>query len=222
MSTNIGLIGGTGDIGSALAVHFAKKFDLVLIGSRSKEKAENSVKDIIKDKIKNTDIRDHLRPETNETVVETCDELVLTVPYLAAIDTVRNLLQKFRQGQLLISAVAAIKKTRREFVAIQDVSSVAKTIQDLLPKVKVAAAFQTLPAHILYNEREIDADVFVSCNEPETYLRTAQIVSCVSGVRPLYVGSLELSSEIEGLTALLLNISESARLKHPTFKIHSF
>jgi NADPH-dependent F420 reductase len=222
MSTKIGIIGGTGDIGSGLAVHFARRFDAVLVGSRSREKAVNAVEEIIQDKPQELEIRDHLKPESNETVVQNCDNLVLTVPYEAAISTVKDLARFFRENQIMISAVASIKKSDKEFVTGNDSLSVAKSIQKILPKVKVAVAFQTLPANILYTKKEIDADVLVSCDEKDTFERVAEIVSSVPKARPLYAGSLELSREIEGLTALLLNSARSTRLKNPTLKILSF
>ncbi len=222
MPTKIGLIGGTGDIGSALAVHFAKKFDAVFIGSRSEEKARNTVEEIIRDRPEEAEIRNHLKPESNEAVVQACENLVLTVPYSAATDTVKDLAGLFSENQLLISAVAAIKKSSKEFVAANEALSVSESIQKLLPRIKVASAFQTLPAPILYSGREIDADVFVACDERDTYTRVAEIVSSIRRVRPLYAGSLELSREIEGLTALLLNSAQSSRLKNPTLKILSF
>jgi 8-hydroxy-5-deazaflavin:NADPH oxidoreductase len=222
MSTKIGLIGGTGDIGPALSVHFSRKYDAVFIGSRSIEKARNTVRKIILDRSEDPEIGNHLIPESNEAVVRNCENLVLTVPYAVAIDTVKELANFFSENQLLISAVAAIRKSSKEFVAAYEGLSVSESIQKLLPKVKVGAAFQTLPAHILYTTREIDADVFVACDDKDTYTRVAEIVSSIQNVRPLYAGSLELSREIEGLTALLLNSAQSSRLKNPTLKILSF
>ena len=222
MLRKIGLIGGTGDIGSGLAVHFARKFDIVFIGSRSKEKAQNTVKEITREQLEDVKIGDHLIAESNEAVIQNCENLVLTVPYAAAVDTVTDLAQLFTENQLLISAVAAIKKSSKEFVAANDALSVSESIQKLLPRVRVAAAFQTLPARILYTKREIDADVFVSCDEKDTFARVAEIVSSIQGARPLYAGTLELSREIEGLTALLLNSAQNSHLKNPTLKVFSF
>lgn len=224
--TKIGLVGGTGDLGPALAVHLAKKkYDTVMVGSRSKEKAESTVHEITRDKGDSSELKDHLEPSTNDNVVSTCDVVIVTVPFNAAVETITSLKEAFKGDQLLISAAAGMRKIGNEFTPVQDSLSVSSSIQDLLRSkaVSVAAAFQTIPAVVLYREQqEIDADVPVCCNEQETYARTAQIVSSIKGLRPLYAGSLNLSQEIEGLTALLLNISIRNRLKSPTFKIHSF
>jgi 8-hydroxy-5-deazaflavin:NADPH oxidoreductase len=219
----IGLIGGTGDIGSALAVNLTKKNELVLIGSRSKEKAESAVLNILRDKKDRMDLKERLQPVTNDIVVSTCETVVLTVPYSGAIQTITNLADKFTNDQFLISTVAAIEKSQNEFIPVRNVTSISKTIQKLVPNfVHVATAFQTIPGRILYNEQKIEADVLVCCNEQSTYLHTAKIVSSIDGLRPLYAGSLDLSMEVEGLTALLLNVAIHEHLKSPTFKIHSF
>ena len=219
----IGLVGGTGDIGSALAVHLAKKNEQVLIGSRSKEKAESALRDILKDKKGRKDLEGHLKAVTNEVVASTCDVVIFTVPYSAAIETITKLQSEFKGDQLLISAVAAIEKPGNEFVPIRNSISISRNIQEIVPKsMHVATAFQTIPARVLYKEEKIDADVLVCCDEQSTYSRTAEIITSVEGLRALYAGTLDLSSEIEGLTAILLNISIHEHLKSPTFKIRSF
>ncbi len=218
----IGLIGGTGDIGSALAVHLVKKYE-VLLGSRSKEKAEAAIQGIMNEKRVRNDLNTRLKAVTNDYVSSSCDVVLLTVPYAVAIETVMALRDKFSGNQLLISAVAAIQKSGKYFVPIQNASSIAQSIQNILPRtVTVASAFQTIPAKVLYNEETIDADVLVCCDDPDGYLRTADIVSSIQGLRPLYAGSLETAAEIEGLTAILLNVAINGHLKSPTLKIHSF
>jgi NADPH-dependent F420 reductase len=222
--TTIGLIGGTGDIGSALAIHLAKKNDRVLIGSRNKEKAQSTIFAILLDKKDREDLKNHLQPATNDVVAAICDTVIFSVPYSAAIETIDKLSDKFTAGdQILISAVAGIEKTKNEFTPVRNRLSVSKYIRQVVPSsVRVASAFQTIPAGVLYKEEKIDADVLVCCDEPSTYEKAARIVSSIDGLRPLYAGSLELSYEIEALTAVLLNIAAHDRLKSPTFKIRSF
>ncbi len=221
--SKIGLIGGTGDIGSALAIHLAKKNEQVLIGSRSKEKAESTLREILKDKKNRQDLKDHLEAVTNDVVASTCENVIVTLPYSATIETITKLRGAFRENQLLISTVAAVTKSRNEFVPVRNATSISRKIQEIVPSsVLVATAFQTIPATVLYKEEKIDADVLVSCDKHTTFLRTAEIVSSVEGLRPLYAGSLNLSEEIEGLTALLLNLSMNEHLKSPTFKVYSF
>ena len=218
----IGLIGGTGDLGSALAIHLAKKYDAVIIGSRNKSKAESTVLQIIEQKKGRTGLDSKLIAASNEDTINKSDNLILTVPYGSALATVKDLSRNFKDNQLLISAVASIAKKGKEFVSLVEAHSVSRYIQETLPRVRVASAFQTVPAGILFRERTIEADVFVSCDSEGTFSEVAEIVSSIDGLRPLYAGTLETSWQVEGLTALLLNLSIYNKLKNPTFKIHSF
>ncbi len=221
--TRVGLIGGTGDLGSALALHFSKKHE-VFLGSRNLDKAKSAVGDIYSEKNRDY-VKQNLKAAENAAVAKECDILVLTVPCENALETMENLSAKFRGDQVLISAVAAVTKKGDEFRVNEDASgsSFAQRIKQRIPdSVNVAAAFQTVPANVLYREKEISADVPVATDKLEVYENVASLVSEISGLRPLYLGSLDLSGEVERLTALLLNIGKRNDLKSPTLKFPSF
>jgi 8-hydroxy-5-deazaflavin:NADPH oxidoreductase len=221
--TTIGFIGGTGDLGTGIAIHLAKDYE-ILLGSRSLEKAEATVKTVLVEKGNRDYLSQNLKPEENKKVVESCKIILLTVPHESAIETVKGLASSFSGDQILISAVAPVAKVGKEFVSqIETGKSYSQQIAKILPKsVKVATAFQSVPAHILYEEREISSDVLVTCDELDTYQKVADIISRIQGLRPLYLGSLGLSGEVERLTALVLNIAIKNKLKSPTPKFNSF
>lgn len=222
--TVIGFIGGTGDLGTGIAVHLAKHYD-VLLGSRSQEKANAAVEKILLEKGKRDYLANNLEPVENKKVVETCDTILLTVPYETAIDTVTHLATCFTGNKILISAVAPVIKVGKEFHTQVDSSglSVAQRIAEILPKtVRVASAFQSVPAHILYEERPISSDVLVACEDADVYQEVSMVISKIGGLRPLYLGSLSLSSEVERLTAMVLNVAIRNKLKSPTIKFNSF
>src|SRR5579872_7032200 len=219
MST-IGLIGGTGDLGSALAVHLTKTYR-VLLGSRNIDKAKTAVDEIKHDKASNDYIFSNLVAAENSTVVSESEILVLTVPHSNAIETITNLSSVFHGNQVLISAVAAVSKKGADFVADESApaGSFAETIKGIVPaSVSVAAAFQTVPANVLYREKEISADVPITADSLEVYQKVGSVVEGIQGLRPLYLGSLQLSGEIERLTAFLLNIGKRNGLKSPTIR----
>jgi 8-hydroxy-5-deazaflavin:NADPH oxidoreductase len=220
----IGLIGGTGDLGTALAIHLSKKH-LVLLGSRSLVKASSAVEDILKEKPGRDYLRTNLRPVENSTAAQKCDILILTVPHSTVLDTIRSLNAKFQDNQIIISAAAAVAKEGEEFRVDESgvTGSYAEGVKSLVPAtVKVAAAFQTVPANVLYKEREISADVPVAADYLETYRQVALLISDIEGLRPLFVGSLRQAAEIESLTAFLLNIGTKNKLRSPTIKFPSF
>jgi 8-hydroxy-5-deazaflavin:NADPH oxidoreductase len=219
----LGLIGGTGDLGFALAVHLSKNHK-VMMGSRNLEKAKSAVDEIITEK-QNPEITRNLEPAENSTIVQLSDILILTVPHANALETVRSLSKSFRGNQILISAVAAVAKKGDEFISEIDASGIsfAQQINETIPdSVKVAAAFQTVPANVLYHETEIVADVPVATDTREVYEIVASLVSEIPDLRPLYLGSLRLAGDVERLTAMLLNIGKRNGLKSPTISFPSF
>ena len=219
---SVGFIGGTGDLGTALAIHIAKKYDHVVIGSRNIEKAETTLRDINSDKPSREYLM-HISADTNQNVAKNCDIIIATIPHENALETVRSISTDFRGNQILISAAAGLTKIGSQFFPIRSSESISTQISKTLPStVRVATAFQTIPAAVLYKEREILADVPVACDSEVTFHDVAEVVSSIAGLTPLYVGTLELSGELESLTALLLNIAVRNRLRSPTIKIHSF
>jgi NADPH-dependent F420 reductase len=223
MSITLGIVGGTGDLGMALALQFAKKYE-VCLGSRSLEKATAAVDSIRREKGPRDYLKQNLKPVENADAVKMGDIVLVTVPHDSAVETVQNLSNHFREGQFLISTVAAVGKSGEEFVAdFGSGRSYAQKMREIVPLfVRVAAAFQTVPANILYKEREISSDVLVAADDSETFAKVAELVNNIDGLHALYLGTLNLSGEIERLTALLLNVAKRNKLKSPTLKFNSF
>ncbi|MFI5421753.1 MAG: NADPH-dependent F420 reductase [Nitrososphaerales archaeon] len=219
----IGFVGGTGDLGTALSLQLSKKHE-VLLGSRSLEKARTAVELIRSEKGSRDYLEQNLKPCENAQAVDQSEFVMVTVPHENAIETIKNLTSSFKENQILISTVAAVGRAGDEFVPdFRSGKSFSESILEIVPSsVKVAAAFQTVPAHILYMEREISADVLVTTNERETFEKVASLIRDIEGLRPLYLGTLRLSAEIERLTSLLLNVGKRNKLKSPTLKISSF
>lgn len=222
---SIGLIGGTGDLGSALAVHLSKNHT-VLLGSRSSEKATTTVAKILSEKKNETHLGTNLKPVENSTAAREADIVIVTVPYSNAVDTIADLSSSFRGNQILISAVAPVMRKDDEYAVDETIGSgvsFAERIRDFLPEtVEVAASFQTLPAKVLYKEKDISADVPVATDSTEIYNTVASLILEMKGLRPLHLGRLEQSRELERLTAMLLNIGKRNGLKSPTIKFPSF
>src|SRR5579872_4257819 len=135
----------------ALALQLAKKNEIFL-GSRSLEKATSAVDSMRRDKGQRDYLFANLIPVENAEAVIRGEIILVTVPHENVVDTVQNLAHKFRAGQIIVSAVAAVTKYEEEFVPdFSGGKSYAQKIREILPReVKVAAAFQTVPANILY------------------------------------------------------------------------
>lgn len=220
--TSIGLLGGTGDLGTALALHLSKT-NSVFIGSRSQEKAHMAVDAIIKEKGERDYLLSNLKSADNAGVISKCEFIIATLPSESAMETIKSLSSRFRAGQTFISAIAALSKKGNQFFSPRTTTSLTEQIRSILPEgVEVSSAFQTLPAAILYREKEIVADILVCAESKICFDKVSAIVSSIDGLRPLYLGDLELAGELEALTALLLNLGIRNKLKSPTIRISSF
>jgi NADPH-dependent F420 reductase len=220
---SVGLIGGTGDLGTALAVHLAKKYEMVTIGSRNAKRAEATVKTIIEEKGTRDSLVQHLKFASNADAILTSSVVIATIPFENSVETIQNLSRFFHRGQILISAVASLSKVGDEFIIPTNSNSIAIQVKSIVPQgVEVASAFQTVPASILYKEKQILADVPVAAESFETYKKVAELVSSIDGLRPLFLGGLHHSAQVEGLTCLLLNIGKRNNLKSPTLRINCF
>jgi 8-hydroxy-5-deazaflavin:NADPH oxidoreductase len=216
----VGLLGGTGNLGKGLAVHLAKFSEQVMIGSRSEDKAKSVVEEILSEKTNESDfLKVKLHPTSNAVIPAKADTIIATVPFESAVDTVRSLKERFRGDQLFISAAAFLEKKGSEFHSGTG-DSISQQIRSILPdSVRLATAFQTVPAVVLYRSDSVEGDVLVSCDEKNTFDACASLIRNIRNLRPLYAGSLAVSGQIEGLTSILLNIGIKNHLKNPTFKV---
>lgn len=225
----LGFLGGTGDLGQALAVHLASKYEKAFLGSREKSKAEKIVNELEVKMAGREYLKDKLVPATNEEVVENCDIIIATLPAKHAVQGVKEIAGHFRGNQLLISTVAPTPKVGEEYLPSLEgeknggngsANSITEQMKDAtaLHTIKVATAFQTVPANTLLKEEKVEADVPVTSDDKETYEQVANIVRQIEGLRPLYLGTLELANVAEGLTSVLLNVGTHNHLSSPTIK----
>lgn len=86
--------------------------------------------------------------------------------------------------------------------------SAAEALQATLGnEIKVVSALTYVSAHALEDlSNPVDCDIVV-CGEREASQRVMEILSLISGVRPLYVGGLKYSRITERLTVLLIGLN---------------
>jgi len=202
----IAIIGGTGKLGTGLAVRWAIAGEDVIIGSRSLEKAEKTA-EILSEKY-----RIELRGLRNEDVARLADVIVLTIPYEAIHDTMNMISSKIRGDAKIISPIVSPNPSKG--------NSSAELVKKLAPiGVQVAAAFQTLPYKPLPEiDKEIVADILVFGEEiaKEEAIRLAHEIP---GVRAIDAGGLEDSWIVEAMTHLIISLNKKYRRKAMTIKL---
>jgi predicted dinucleotide-binding enzyme len=61
--------------------------------------------------------------------------------------------------------------------------------------------------------------VLVTADSKDVFEKTAEVVSAVSKLRPLYAGPLWTSRLVEAFTPTLLNVGKLNNIKNPSIKI---
>lgn len=200
----IGIIGGTGPAGSALAARLASVGYEVVVGSRSKYRA-----------LEACDEMNAKWPELKLTVVAgdnaaaaECDVIVLATPWDSAATTAQEHVELLR-GKVVISMANALVRVGHEFQPLLPPrGSVAAHVQAAVPECRVVAAFHHLPAKELGHLGEpIDSDVLICSDDQDAIRTTFDIVNHIPGCRPLDAGELSNATAIEAFTAVLLQLN---------------
>lgn len=201
---SIGVLGGTGPAGTAVAARLASVGYSVVIGSRSVERASEKADDI---RAAWPSMSLDLRGGTNEDAAA-CEVIVLATPWDSAATTAREH-EAALHGKVVISMANALVRVGHEFQPlVPPRGSVAAHVQVAVPGCHVVAAFHHLPAKELSHLGDpIDSDVLI-CSDDKAALRVvSDIVERIPGCRPLDAGELSNATAIEAFTAVLLQLN---------------
>jgi len=200
----VGIIGGTGPAGTAVAVRLASVGVEVVVGSRSAEKAAGVV-DELEERWRGRQLA--LSPGSNADAAAT-DLVVLATPWEGATTTARELAAVL-SGKTVVSMVNAMTRWGDRFVPLLPPSgSVAASVALALPGSRVAGAFHHLPAGPLGDlEHVLEADVMVFADQRAARDEVIALVELVPGLRGIDVGGLGSAMAVEALTAALVEVN---------------
>lgn len=200
----IGILGGTGPAGKALAARLASAGLEVVIGSRSKDRAlEIRDQTLAKWPGRNLDIN-----ASDNAGAAQCEVVVLATAWDGATETAVSVAPHL-DGKVVICMANALARINGEFQPlVPPRGSVAASVQAACPGLLVAAALQHLPAKELgMIDHPIESDVLICSDHIEAIECTADIVRKIPGLRPLDAGSLANATPIEAFTAVLLELN---------------
>ncbi len=210
----ISIIGGTGDEGSGLALRFAKAGFSVIIGSRNKSKAIGTVKKI-KEKIKDANVRGM----TNEEAVKEGNIILLVVPFVDQIPTLKKLQKCFKNGDILVDVCNPIQSNVLGEIShpvIPWYGSAAEQAKYYAPDyVSVVSAFKNARATLLQDlSKDFDSDIFVCSDDESAKKKIIELIGKITKARAVNLGPLKNSRLVEELVALMLYLE----VKHNTDK----
>jgi len=200
----VGILGGTGPAGKALAARLASAGVDVVIGSRSRERGEAMCQEL-RERWPDRD----LSLSGGENVdAANADLVVVATPWYAAAATAGSVADHLAD-KVVISMANALARLGKEFVPlVPGRGSIAAGVQAAVPAARVAGAFHHLPAHSLADlDHVLESDVLICADHPDAASVTAELVAKVPGLRPVHAGSLAAAAPVEAFTAVLLQVN---------------
>jgi NADPH-dependent F420 reductase len=207
----IGIVGGTGDIGEGMAMRLSPYYDVV-VGSREQDKAEATCT-MGREQMTKRGKSCSMKGVTNQEAVDAADVVILAIPFKHAASTLATL-HGF-ENKIVISPVNPMEKTDHFIFVPPAEGSAALMIRKILPKeARLCTAFNTIAANKWKAlDEELEYSVPVCGDDAEAKKVVMEIVNKVSRFKAFDAGPLAVSSMVESLTPLLLNIARYNKMR---------
>ena len=208
----ISILGGTGNLGKALAIRLNLAGFEIFVGSRSKEKAEKLAGEYnaLAEKYGGGGIVGY----ENEKAAEICEISIITIPWKYAFETAEKL-KDYLRGKIVVSPLVPMR-FEDDFVTYVELEegSAAEKLAKTLPESYVVAAFNNVPAKRFANlEEKFRWDVLVCSDDENAKRKVMGIIDRIDGLRALDFGELKNSRIVERLTPMLINLAKLNNLK---------
>jgi hypothetical protein len=206
----IALLGGTGDIGQALALRWARDTDHeILLGSRDPEKARTKA-DEYETELDSVGVERDVKGFANEMAADRADVVVLAVPAFHVRDLVESIADRIEEADVVVSPAVGMDRDDEGFhYKPPKAGSVTRLVADAAPDgVPVVGAFHNLSADRLANlDVELDLDTLVVGDDEDAVETVVQLSDQIEGLRALKAGGVANAAEVESVTPLLINLA---------------
>jgi NADPH-dependent F420 reductase len=209
----IAIIGGTGDLGSGLALRWARAGYPVVLGSRTREKAEAASSEMSAAAQGST-----IRGEDNLGAARAGDIVVIAVPF-SNHDSILAEIREAVQGKVVIDAAVPLVPPKVSVVQLPAEGSAAQIAQRILGEgVRVTSAFQNVSAKKLRDGGAVDCDVLV-CGDDKAAKEATMQLADTAGTRAIDGGALANSAAAEALTSVLIGINRRYKVNGAGIRI---
>lgn len=203
-TTKIAILGGTGDLGTGLALRWLKAGYPVIIGSRTAEKAADAAATLTDAGFETVEAME------NAAAAQAADLVVMTVPYAHHASTLEGVAAGLK-GKILIDVTVPLMPPKVGTVQLPEGGSAGANAQALLgDDVRVVSAFQNVAAAHLQSGEEIDCDVLVSGNNKEARQMVIDLAG-EAGMRAFHAGPIANSAAAEALTSVIIQINRQLK-----------
>lgn len=196
-TVDVGILGGTGALGSALARRWATAGLTVMIGSRDPERARDRASELAA-----------AGAVTGGSNADAADArvVVAAIPTEGAGDLVAPLSDRLA-GKTLVSTLSPLEFDKAgPMPGVVEVGSAAELLAAAAPAARVVGGFHTVSAVGLdHLDESLDEDVLLCGDDDDALAEVARLIDDhLPGARGVVVGPLRLASTLEGLTAVLI------------------
>jgi NADPH-dependent F420 reductase len=212
---SITILGGTGQQGRGLAQRLAHVGLNVLVGSRDPDRARAAVAGWARPDLP-------IKVADNASAVDGAELMILAVPFPSVDELLRELRPHFNDGALVIDVTVPVTFAGGKMAMLEVVEgSATEHVRARLPAaVRLAAAFKTVPAHLLGATADpLDCDEFICGDSDGARSEAAALVHLLPGLRAIDVGPLSRARSIEHLTALAVAINRRHKVHDARFRV---
>ena len=206
MTEHIAIIGGTGDLGFALATRWSRAGLRVTIGSREKAKAQTAA-----ERLKTIVPEAAVDGLDNPAAAASSKTVVVAVPFSGFVPIYRAISESLQEDAVVIDATVPVEasvggKATHVFGVWE--GSAAQLGLAFLPKgTKMCAAFHTLSASAVADlDIDLEGDILV-CGSKLGKETVKALIELMPNLRFVDAGPLENARIIEPITALLIGIN---------------
>jgi NADPH-dependent F420 reductase len=203
LKKTIAVLGGTGKEGGGLALRWAHAGHLVIIGSRTAERAEEAAAEMRALLGEGASVRGL----ANLAAAQAAEIVVLSVPFAAQQQAVREVAAALA-GKILIDVTVPLVPPKVSRVQLPEGGSAVEAVQRLLGEgVRVVSAFQNISAHHLTRLGEaVECDVLVCADDPAAAEEVVALAQSI-GLTAWNAGPLCNSVVAEALTSVLIALN---------------
>jgi 8-hydroxy-5-deazaflavin:NADPH oxidoreductase len=207
---NVAIVGGTGNLGGALALRLGAPGVKIIIGSRDAEKAKKAV-EALKPNLRAGEIEG----TTNQEAVKGADYVVIAVPYEGHAQMVRDVKGQVT-GKIIIDTVVPLNKGK-PFVPPAG-SALQEAQQILGDEAPVVGALHNVSAVDLGDVDSPLGDVLVCGDKSDAKEKVMEIIRRI-GARAFDGGPATNAYVIEGLTGVIIFLNRKYKSKHGSIRI---
>jgi 8-hydroxy-5-deazaflavin:NADPH oxidoreductase len=193
----VGVVGGTGPFGRALAASLHAAGHEVVVGSRERERAEGAAAEL------------GVAGATNAEAVASVDLVVLATNADGALDTARSLRVEIGSTPVL-SVASELSFTSGGVLPSPEARSLAERLQEEVDA-PVLAGLHSLAAATLSHDEPPDEDAFVCGDDARAKELALELAAGVVAGRALDAGPLASARALEGMTAVIVNLNKRYR-----------